>query len=144
MTTIAWDGKSLVGDGRVTSSSLILTDKHVKVHDTGDQLIGMAGDFASCEEWIEAYFEGRLLEPVKETEENDCGFIVLLVERDNKKAAVSFNGGPLLQVEAPFAIGSGGDVAVGAMLAGKTARQAVGIAMKHDAATGGKLTELKA
>lgn len=142
MTTIAWDGISLAGDGRVTSSSLILTDKHTKIHDAGDQLVGMAGDYAKSEEWLEAYLDGDLLEPLEEEEGGDTGFVVLLVEKDGGSVAVSYNGGPLLQVGAPFAVGSGADFAVGAMSSGKTAKQAVKLAMKYDAATGGKITVL--
>lgn len=143
MTTIAFDGKSMVGDGRVTSSSLIITDSHCKVHDLGDQFVGIAGDFVRAEMWLAEYSEGILPEVHEEKADADDGFIILLIEKDGGDAALSYNGGPLLHVDPPVAIGTGAEVATGAMLAGKSAKDAVKIAIKKDAASGGKLVELK-
>jgi ATP-dependent protease HslVU (ClpYQ) peptidase subunit len=50
----------------------------------------------------------------------------------------------LVEVETEFiAIGSGGDLAMGAMGAGATARQAVEIAARFDCFTGGKIDEFR-
>lgn len=47
------------------------------------------------------------------------------------------------EVDLPFACGSGSDYAIGAMLAGKSPREAVELAAKKNSATGGKIMEMK-
>jgi ATP-dependent HslUV protease subunit HslV len=47
-----------------------------------------------------------------------------------------------VEIDAPCAVGSGGDFAIGALDAGLSAEEAVAIAMKRDPGTGGKITVL--
>ena len=48
-----------------------------------------------------------------------------------------------IEVNSPAAIGSGGGIALGAMLAGKPAEEAVRIAAKADAATGNEIDSIE-
>lgn len=50
--------------------------------------------------------------------------------------------GQCIEQEVPAVTGSGGAIALGAMLAGASPREAVAIACQRDTATGGEITEI--
>lgn len=138
MTTIATDGKSMAGDGQREVRGTISTRNAEKVRRLSDgSVIGTAGDSAcGCAliEWLEGGGDAPKLEP-------ESGFNALQLTSDGKVFIYDKHCMPM-PVEPPMAIGSGMDLAIGAMLAGKSAEDAVMIAVRRDPGTGGKITVL--
>jgi hypothetical protein len=129
MTVIAWDGETVAADTRATSGTSIVPvlDKKI-VSQNGVSLAG-CGVAHEVDAWQYDYFNG-IIRPLK-----GKGSIVL--EFREGKCFVWESGASVpYAVRSPFTIGSGGDVAMGAMLAGKTATEAVRIACKVDTACG--------
>ena len=137
MTTIATDGKVLVGDGLSTSNGLICSTDNVKVHRIGSELVGCAG----LQDTTLAYLKWLRKKGPKPLGVED-NFNAVHV---SSKGVFLICGNNLSKIEVtpPFAIGSGADHAIGAMAAGATPRQAVVIVSKLTTSTGGKITELK-
>lgn len=131
MTTIAWDGHSLVGDKlRTVNNAPFPVTKIFTVDENEEQfLYGCAGHSGQCiafRQWKERRDEAPAF---------DC-LEVLCVKQDR---SVWVADEKLRWIEVPrnrWAIGSGGRVAIGAMAAGATAQQAVRIASDYDNDTG--------
>lgn len=133
MTTIATDGNSMAGDGRVTCNGAIVDEKCHKVHRLNDGGIagfcgGLTDGFAFIE-WLHTGgnkpslsegFEGLIVTPV--------GNVIYFDEKCH----------PAPQ-PAPYAIGSGYKFALAALDFGKTPQEAVKYAMKRDSGTGGRI-----
>lgn len=140
MTTIAVNKTGMAADGRACLDSQIATERAVKLYEDEDYIYGGAGDYISMSEAI-GFLTGRISEDeVPETEED-----FNLVRLDKKTGKISFTNKTLvwLEIDPPFAIGSGAGFAIGAMASGKSPKEAVKIACKFDAASGGKITEIK-
>lgn len=146
-TTIAFDGKHLVADSQATCghhkiwvTKVFRSDaRHASMAFAGNALRGklIADYFMSCTAPLSAM---DLAEPTKEEDAVD-----VLVVYDNGEAL--YFGGSLTaisSVSAPFTLGIGGDLALGAMVAGKTAEEAVQIACDHDIYSGGKIISVEA
>lgn len=142
MTTIAWDGKALVGDRRVSVGTT--TYSSTKIRRTADgRLLGATGDwYVACAvlDWL----EGRTGRPEGQASVRWCTAIEVMPDgrcwlhgRDGKWA-----------VEDGFtAIGSGREYALAVMAVGLDARRGVEIAARFDPGTGNgidvlELTEL--
>lgn len=134
MTTIATDGRSMAGDGISTHHDMIADRQLEKVWRLNDgRIVGCAGDRADAlafRDWlnggerpkIKRRFEGLALSP---------------------DGALTFYNETCLEgmpAEAPAAVGSGMDFAVGALDNGATAQRAVEIAAGRDIRSGGKIT----
>lgn len=141
MTTIASDGKIIAADDQATNN-FVFTCPNSKIHFIRGSWIGFCGDVASVEkmrEWMEAGAHGDK-RPVCHGKD-DWGALELtaagelfLWEGDGRRFPVS----------KPFAIGSGADFAMGAMLVGATAVAAVEAAIALDPYSGGKISTGKA
>lgn len=143
ITTIAYDGKTVAADGRCTSDSRLLTDKLSKIRDTGEEIVAVAGTQHTAFAWLDDYCSGLCPDPQPDDEAGENSFSVVIVNRKSKRAYLSYNGHPPMEVDIPCAIGSGGDIAMGAMLCGRSAKDAVKMASKRDLATGGRIQEVK-
>ena len=139
MTTIACDGKSMAGDGQREFRGSISTRRAKKVRRLPDgSLLGTCGDVAigiALVEWLTN--GGDKPAPM----EPELGFNALLLKPTGEVMLYDKHFVPA-EVELPIAIGSGMDFAVGAMLAGKSAAEAVEIAAIRDTGTGGEITVL--
>lgn len=128
----------MAGDGLCCVNGTICSFSTVKVFRLKDgSLYGACGGGAEGElhmKWIEGGCEGAC-------PKLDSGFGFLLLRSDGRLFEGDEVGHPY-QIEAPFAIGSGMDIALGAMLAGLTPDQAVEAAAKRNPHTGGKITVL--
>ena len=135
MTTIATDGEVIAGDGQREHRETILTSEASKVRPLkGGRFLGTAGDVAfglAFEEWL----NGDAEQP---TPTND-GFSALVLNPDG---VIHLYGpdGVAIEVPPPVAIGSGMDVAIGAMDAGADPVEAIIIASRRDPHTGGQVT----
>ena len=135
MTTIATDGKSVAADGLGTVNNLVVERAGEKVRKLRDgSLLGVAGDAFALDQiadWLEA---GAVPADRPEGLKVD----VLLI-RPGGSALMCGNSLRLTACDLPYAIGSGGDLAMGAMAAGKSPAEAVEIAARYDINTGGRV-----
>jgi ATP-dependent protease HslVU (ClpYQ) peptidase subunit len=136
MTTIATDGRTMAGDGRITAHSEVLTDTAVKVHRLPDgRVVGVAGCSYSCIEFVR-----YMSEPGASRPQVDDEFTALVMHPDGRVEMMNARMVPL-QIDTPIAIGSGADYATGAMLAGASPVRAVEIAVMKDSGSGGVVIE---
>ena len=142
MTTIAWDGTTLAGDTQASDENGIIYVP-TKLRRLGDgRLLGAAGLAGSCNamlDWIEEGCKGD--RPKFQDNEDDCAIVLEIrpggsVFRHDRTGAFQLKAGPT-------AVGSGAPFAMAAMVLGKTAVEAVRVAMELDPDTGGEITTLK-
>lgn len=153
MTTVAWDGRTLASDSRAT------WDGHVKSHCVkmwrvqsrvdpvkGECLLAIAGDLYAgllFKDWLELGGEPHLIKRGVTGEMDDSGgdFDALIVHRRGVYGA-NF----LCRLEPigmdEWAHGSGRMAALAAMACGKSATEAVRIASRFDAYTGGRIVSM--
>ena len=139
MTTLAFDGKTLAADTAMTYGGL-------KVRFTGKIrrfpsgcLAGFAGDVNSgllLLDWLESDDPNALLDLPDSEEDSDACADAILITPDGA-ISVCGNRGILIPVEGPcLAVGSGMNLAMGLMLAGKSAREAVQTCIERDPYSG--------
>lgn len=139
MTVIACDGVSMAGDGRsIDNTGSICSERVVKVRKLSDgSIIGLAGTPYHIEplvEWFEAGAERAKFPSL--TDEWDC----MRLMPDGRCLSYGV-GGFDTEDEVPASIGSGGDIAMGAMLAGLSAKEAVKLACMRHNECGGVIIE---
>ena len=98
-----------------------------------DELIGCAGEAHMEEAWLNWYQNGR-----KGKAPSDEGLAILIL-RKSGLIYVDTNSTEIVVARDFHAIGSGAPAALGAMLAGKTAEEAVAIAILVDPQSGGDI-----
>lgn len=134
MTTIATDGKTMAADGCRFHRDTCVISTAVKVRRLHDgALVGTAGDVGfgmTMVEWLES--------GGPPPEFKDDGSALLL--ETNGDCFILDRNCLRMPVQAPVAIGSGMDLAIGAMLAGASPAEAVKIAGLKDPHTGGTIT----
>lgn len=142
MTTVAYDGNMIAAD-TMCDSGYIEQHPVNKIHDCGENYIAAAGTLGAIRMWIDWYKSGCDTKDFKEMNLDPEAVWVLEVNKTTKKARTWDSGFPVPILDwtgAKMAEGSGRDFAMGAMLAGKNAKEAVMIASKLDKSTGGKIT----
>lgn len=141
MTCIATDGKTLAGDGRVTAQGLIQTEEGQKVFYAKDgSVVGCSGACTTME-LARKWFEGGCpFDVLPKVEDKDFAALILRPDGRIEWMDVSFAFVPCM---APAAIGSGDEIAIGLMLAGKTPKEAVEITATRMCTVGGKIVELR-
>lgn len=138
MTTIATDGRSMAGDGQRAHRGTITNMAAIKVTRLPDgSVFGRAGSVAYGDMVTEWLSTGG---PAPEYK-GDAGFSALHLRTDGTLYLIGEECLPS-QIEAPYAVGSGMDIAIGAMRAGASPRRAVEIAIDCDPGTGGTITEV--
>ena len=140
MTTIAWDGKAMAADRQAATGNTPHVSHGGKIKritfNGVDALIGRCGTIASAMQVVDWLAAGA--NPANKPEissAEDDSFSLLLA---TAKGVYYFATGtiPVFIGRRPWAIGSGGDYALGAMEAGADARKAVQIACKLDINSG--------
>ena len=139
MTTIAYKDGVIAYDSRVTQGTLIYSDSANKRLTVGDLDIFYSGRVSDREEWADCYND-RSREPKK-----GASGAAFIVDGGNVwQAGISSEDGFwVTPVESPAAIGSGDLHALTAMDMGGSAKDAVKMAMRRDAATGGRVRTFK-
>ena len=130
MTTVAWDGKTLATDSQQTTTFIMTAgvEKLMRIPD------GPA--FASCGKYSDRVSLARWLSGASpEKPKIEEGFLAVVI--DGGEAILYDNNLVPMEIRPPFACGSGQEFAMGAMLAGADARQAVKIAIELDPNSGG-------
>ena len=140
MTTIAWDGDTLAADRRV-SYGTISDAKVTKISKTKKGLCGAAGVTSMCaafRRWFEAGEKG---DPPYMGKDGDTatGFII----RPDGTRIMYDQHGWYKTDPGPFAMGSGFEVALGAMAQGAAADKAVQVAAEFDGSTGNEVDTLR-
>lgn len=140
MTTIAWDGKTLAADRRVSYNS-ISDASRTKISKTDKGLCGAAGTSsiaAAFQRWFIAGEEGEV-PPLAKDGEQATGFII---RPDGRRFMYDSYG--YYEVDCgPFALGTGYEIALGAMTAGCDAVGAVAAAAKYDGFTSWEVDSLE-
>lgn len=140
MTTIAYDGLAVAADRQSTFGSTPVACVTPKLHrltfESEEAIVGACGaisSFAPAVEWL----RNRKKPRPQFVPSGDPDFSIMVV---TKSGRVLYAAGDLQFVELPkrhaWAIGSGCDYALGAMMAGANAHDAVLIAGKLDTGTG--------
>lgn len=134
MTTIATDGRSMAGDGPCTGNGLVHgfdTQKVFKLED--GRIVGMCGTAYGMPVFVEWLNGGGEKPKLFE------GFEALVLSPDGTCRTYNEECQSCSQ-QLPAITGSGGAVALGAMLAGASPERAVEIAAMRDQSTGGIIT----
>lgn len=136
MTTIATDGRSMAADGLCTGGGIVHGFNAQKVHRIKDgRLIGVSGsafDIGAFVSWLE---DGGDKPKLSEN------FEAIALAPDGSCVCWNEHCQTVPQ-ELPAITGSGGEIALGAMLSGKSPAEAVAIAAKRDTRSGGTITVL--
>ena|SRR3990167_897099 len=134
MTCIAWDGKTLAADKRVTNSGLGSTI--TKVFEVNGKIVAFSGDGDAAMEMLAWFSAGAKPEkfPARNRSEKDWALLVVV----DKEGLRYYERTPYpIHNEDPFwACGAGRDYALAAMYLGKTAREAVEVACHFDISCG--------
>ena len=162
MTTIAWDGKTIAADSLVTESGQVMTPSTRKLYPLFDGMgqkyvLGWTGPLhlmrltipriltSETKGW--PAFSSRFLEFMRDIQkgEVDYGFTILRCSPMRMDLMDYWMHYPELRVRTGdlHAIGTGSAYAIGAMMAGATAAEAVKIASERSASTGGKIVEIR-
>ncbi|QXX82949.1 hypothetical protein J6836_00715 [Providencia sp. R33] len=155
MTTIAWDGATLAADSQSQVGSMIVNLKEQKIFKAGNehplkingrriQVIGICGDMSAKDEIWQTLSSGVNFG----TAFNELSdFSIIAIDFDGKAFVVSKNKDEkhayVYETEAPLAIGSGDSFAMGAMKSGKSAEEAVKVAISLDVYSGGDVNSYK-
>lgn len=132
MTTIACDRSDMAADGRVTSNGE--TFPGTKIYRVNGVLYGSAGLYAASVrfiEWAQRGEKGRLPRLARD-------FSALKLTKDGIYVITDDDPTWMRCNSDHFAIGSGKDLALGAMEMGASPLEAVCIAMKWDTLSGGE------
>jgi len=134
MTTIATDGVTIAGDGRATANGTVSSDQVIKVHRLPHgRAVGSAGEATKGLIAIRALQAGEDLSGLDLE-----GVYLVVIDGTNTVQSYEETANPL-ELPTPYAIGSGRDVALGALDAGASPKEAVAIAIKRDVFTGGRI-----
>lgn len=143
MTTIAWDGKTLAADRRVNfgTASFATTQKIYRRKDGA--LIGGIGGTGICSEYIRWFLAGEKGKTSPKLRDADGKDTIMIIVYPSGKLEMRDDDGRYEITADKTAIGSGGEVALGALMAGATALEAVAIAAKVDGYTGPEIDVLE-
>lgn len=138
MTTIAFDGTTLAADRKMGNRYNVQ-----KIFKVPDGYAAGCGNYDYVIEIIEWLANGSDREKMPNLPDGTEADVIIV----SPKGRVSWLTWPFLRPqrlsETKVAYGSGSDIALGAMAAGATARQAVAIACRFDQHTGGGIDVVK-
>lgn len=129
MTCIAWDGKTLAADKAATNVGYMR--RVTKIFRVPEGLVGFAGDGDYALEFLEWFNNGRVVADYpKSLADGAVGAI--FIDQDKRCWGYTKVPYPQLCEDAFDALGSGRDYALAAMYLGKTAKEAVEVAIALD------------
>ena len=143
MTVIACDGKTMAADSLMTMGSDIAAVSCKKLYRVGDSVVGFAGAIGIAHavlEWLSIVYLTQD-DPGEYPDKN--GEALILIMHPNGQVNIMDSAGHEFPAGKPAAIGTGGTVAMTAMLCGKSVKEAVKMATKYDAFCGGKIRSKK-
>lgn len=140
MTVICWDGKTLAADKRMSFGTSFVTV--TKIHRIDGKLVGFSGDSAqgrSCIQWVR---DGMKREEYPSLQKSTPGSL-LVIQPDGAIHYFGNTPDPMVIEEICFAIGCGSEYADAALYLGKTAREAVEVAIALDSGCGNGIDTLE-
>lgn len=141
MTCVAWDGKTLAADRRITYGGTIA--EITKIFKIYGLLVGGAGEFPFVLAMVEWVRGGRVAEQFPESQRNkDDWQPLIVIELDGTSSLYERTPFPVCYESKFIAIGSGREYARAAMHLGKTAREAVEVACALDVNCGSGIDTL--
>lgn len=141
MTTIACDSEMMVSDGLITSNDVVLQTDAVKIFKLDDgSIVGFAGNTYNWDSLV-SYFNSTINKEGEEWPTITGNYSILRLFPDGKCYTYD-SVGRKCNRPLPTAIGSGRDIAMGALKAGANVAAAVSIAADLDVYTGGKFRVL--
>jgi 20S proteasome alpha/beta subunit len=137
MTTLAYRDGELATDSRITIDNMIVSDRRKKVHRLKDgSIVAWAGNVQDGERLMKALRS-------KNAEMPELGEISALHLRADGTLWLYEGSVWAKQDPGYYATGSGSAYAFAAMDAGASAKDAIRIAIKRDASSGGRVQSLK-
>lgn len=140
MTTIATDGKTIAADGRATRGWEIVADDVQKIFARNGCVYAFSGADGMYESLMAWHQSGHNPRDVPACTV-DGGWSMLVIDWQGTRRFINEAPYPC-SVSQSYTMGSGRDFARAAMLCGKSPREAVEIAIRCDAASGGTITEI--
>lgn len=149
MTTIAFDGETLASDGLATFNEGIIADySFKKIYDTSGfserfAAVGVSGSVHAVDAVLQCARQGG----PEGIATQGMDFHAVLIDYEGN--TYTWSGGNYLWKYKSFnkkgvvAVGSGEDIAIGALEFGATAEEAVQIASQHDVYSGGEVVTIK-
>ena len=128
MTVVAWDGKTLAADRLVCAGNMRATTTKVVRH--GEELIGFCGSLPIAAELRNWYLAGADPDMFPSNADGDESSELIVVKRDGQLHVYAGSYMPFEIEDDVCAFGAGGEAAMGALLFGATAEEAVAIASK--------------
>lgn len=122
MTVIAWDGKTLAGDKQSNFNGI--RSRTRKVYKVSRGVFGCSGITSECQAYVRWAKNPVIPAPIF-TDIN-----ILFIDNDLRVWLSDQSGQWSLLKQPVSAIGSGSELAIGAMLAGATAKEAVRLACR--------------
>lgn len=140
MTTVAWDGKMLAADRRVSYGTM--SDANTtKIVKSKKGLCGAAGNTAMCAAFKRWFLAGEKGESPALARDGESA-TACIVRPDGVR--IMYDSYGWYEVDpGPFALGSGWEIAMGALRKGASAQEAVAIAASIDGATGNEIDVLE-
>lgn len=138
MTTIVYSNNEMAWDSRTSAGGSIISDSSQKRHVHGGITFWCAGTVGDYEEFFLAYLKGS-------DAPRELNVAAFVLDRGRLLRAGCDSDGSIWTspVREAQSIGSGGEHAITAIDCGLTPAQAVRMAAKRDAATGGKIRTQK-
>lgn len=131
MTVIVWDGEALAADKQATNSGVKRTV--TKIRRVRDHLIGGAGDWDAClllMDWFEDGADQEKYPAVQKDKERWAGLLV--ISPDGQVIKYEQEPVPMIFEDKFYTMGSGRELALGALEMGADAAKAVEVACKYE------------
>lgn len=140
MTVIAWDGRTLAADKRVSFQGLSSTT--TKISRANGCLVAMCGDGTAAEQMLEWFRAGAMPGNFPKCQRSVDWASLLVIVPDGKIHKYERGPKPIIIEDQFHAIGAGRDFAIAAMHCGKTAAEAVAIACIYENSCGNGIDTL--
>jgi len=141
MTTIAWTGEEVAADTRGTVGQLVQQSPTIKLIKRKGVIYCLTGDFAQCLAVVDWLSSGADIEEAPAFID-EPGFDILAIENSVTGNIFSNSYHPY-PVEPPVTLGTGHEIALGAIMAGATAYEAVEYACRLDMNSGLPVQKMK-
>lgn len=136
MTTIVTDGQTIAADGMRTWNGELRGLSFQKLTVRGNRIFAYCGStplMGPVIDWFEAGADPKAMPP-----HGDPDWTLLIIDSMGLRKASYVCAFPET-FNYPFAIGAGGDYALGAVWAGATPRRAIELVSQHTSHTGGEI-----
>lgn len=145
MTTVICDGKNIAADSRIGNDKHTYNTEFSKIDRYRDIIYGITGNTVDMV-LFKDYIEGgtKDLEFIKNNLSDNFSALSLFYDKEGKYNKLFYYNNKLVPVEIkpPYAIGSGGILALAALKAGASIKRSVEIACELDNFSGGTVNVL--